>query len=43
VQLEIAYRGLKFEDFENEVNAQPSGIEFSMSGVSGSVGVSITP
>ena len=43
VQLEIAYRGLKFEDFENQVNAQPSDIEFSMSGVSGSVGVSITP
>lgn len=43
LQLEIAYRGLKFEDFENQVNAQPSNIEFSMSGVSGSVGVSFTP
>jgi hypothetical protein len=43
VQLEIAYRGLKFEDFENEVNAQPSNIEFSMSGISGSLGVSFTP
>jgi len=43
VQLEIAYRGLKFEEFENEVNAQPSDIEFSTSGVSGSIGLSFTP
>jgi hypothetical protein len=43
LQLEIAYRGLKFNDFENQVNAQPSDIEFSMSGISGSIGLSFTP
>jgi len=41
VQLEIAYRGLKFEDFENNANAQSTDIEFSMSGVSGNIGLSI--
>jgi len=43
LQLEIAYRGLKFEDFENQMNAQPSNIEFSVSGISGTIGVTFAP
>ncbi|HTY11815.1 MAG TPA: hypothetical protein VMF88_12175 [Bacteroidota bacterium] len=43
LQLEVAYRGLKFEDFENQGNAQPSNIEFSVSGVTGSIGLAFTP
>ena len=41
--LEVSYRGLKFEDFENQTNAQPSNIEFSVSGVTGSIGLAFTP
>ncbi|GEM_PF-1912315 len=43
IVLEIAYRGLKFEDFENQLNAQPSDVEYSMSGISGNVGITFTP
>ena len=43
IVLELAYRGLKFEDFENQLNAQPSDVEFSMSGISGNVGITFTP
>ena len=42
LQLEVAYRGLKFQDYEDEENAQPSDIEFSMSGISGNIGLAVT-
>ena len=43
IVLELAYRGLKFENFENQANAQPSDVEFSMSGISGNIGISFAP
>jgi hypothetical protein len=38
--LEIAYRGLIFDDYENEASAQPAGMKFSYSGINGSIGLS---
>ncbi len=38
--LEIAYRGLTFDEYENEASAQTAGMKFSYSGVSGSIGLS---
>jgi hypothetical protein len=43
IMLELAYRGLKFESYENQVNAAPSDVEFSMSGISGNIGITFTP
>jgi hypothetical protein len=42
LQFEAGYRYLHFNEFEDEFTAQPSPIEFSMTGIQGSVGLSIT-
>ena len=39
--LEFGYRGLRFDEYEDEVTTQPSSIEFSCSGIYGSLGLSI--
>lgn len=41
LQFDFGYRYLRFDEFEDEVTAQPSPIEFSMSGIQGSLGLSI--
>ncbi|MDD8019535.1 MAG: hypothetical protein PHP42_14270 [Bacteroidota bacterium] len=42
LNLEVAYRGLTFDQYENESTAQSSPIEFRMSGVQGAVGLAVT-
>lgn len=39
--LELSYRGLVFEEYEDETSTQPTNIKFSYSGINGSVGLSI--
>lgn len=41
IQMDAGYRYLFFDEFEDEVSAQPSPIVFSMSGIHGSIGVSV--
>ncbi len=38
---ELGYRGLAFDEYENEATTQPLDIKFSLSGINGSVGLSI--
>jgi len=40
LQFEAGYRYLLFDEFEDEITAQPSPIEFSMTGIQGSLGLS---
>lgn len=40
LQFEAGYRYLRFDEFEDETTAQSSPIEFSMTGIQGSLGVS---
>ena len=42
LHLEIAYRGLTFSDFEDQSSAQPSLINFSLTGVSGNIGLTVS-
>lgn len=42
LRIEVAYRYLHFDEFENEATAQPSTIEFSMSGVQFNAGLHFT-
>lgn len=39
--LEAGYRGLKFDEYEDEVSTQPAGITFSLSGIFGFIGISV--
>jgi hypothetical protein len=39
--LEVGYRGLAFDEYEDEATTQPLDIKFSYSGINGSVGLSI--
>jgi hypothetical protein len=39
--LELGYRGLAFDEYEDEATTQPSDIKFSYSGITGSVALSI--
>jgi len=41
ITLELGYRGLAFDDYEDEATTQPLDINFSYSGINGSVGLSI--
>jgi hypothetical protein len=41
LQFEAGYRYLMFDEFEDEATAQSSPLEFSMSGIQGSLGLSI--
>jgi hypothetical protein len=41
LQFEAGYRYLMFDEFEDEATAQTSPLEFSMSGIQGSLGLSI--
>ncbi|MGD0589553.1 MAG: hypothetical protein ABSA44_01980 [Bacteroidota bacterium] len=38
---ELGYRGLAFDEYEEDTSTQPANIKFSFSGVNGSVGLSI--
>jgi hypothetical protein len=38
---ELGYRGLAFDEYEDEATTQPLDIKFSLSGINGSVGLSI--
>lgn len=38
---ELAYRGLAFDEYEDETSAKPADIKFSYSGVNGSIGLSL--
>jgi hypothetical protein len=40
--LELGYRALKFDEFEDEFTTQPANIEFSLSGLFGNIGISIS-
>ncbi len=41
ITLELGYRGLAFDEYEEDTSTQPANIKFSYSGLSGSVGLSI--
>jgi hypothetical protein len=41
ITLELGYRGLVFDEYEEDTSTQPANIKFSFSGVNGSVGLSI--
>jgi hypothetical protein len=40
--LEVAYRGLSFNDFTDQSTAQSSSVQFSLSGVSGNIGLTLS-
>jgi len=39
--LELGYRGLAFDEYEDDASSQPANIKFSFSGLNGSAGLSI--
>jgi hypothetical protein len=41
ITLELGYRGLVFDEYEDDTSTQPANIKFSYSGLNGSVGLSI--
>jgi hypothetical protein len=41
ITLELGYRGLTFDEYEDDTSTQPANIKFSYSGLNGSVGLSI--
>jgi len=41
ITLETGYRGLTFDEYEEDTSTQPANIKFSYSGINGSVGLSI--